>query len=340
MVETVLDVFSQDAFGIISLTDAINKVPYIPGRAGEVIGWEAEGVDTLTIWIEEQEGELRLINPTARGGPGETVDKEKRKGRPLKIPHYQIDDAIYADEVQGVRAFGQSNVVDTVLGKVEKRMEQHVNWRFNPTMEFQRLGACKGIILNGDGSTLTNLFTEFNVVAQAEIDFDLDNANPAAGILRERCDDVDRLVAAELGGVPYGGLHAFCGLTFWKNLIAHKEVREVYLANQTMAMALLNPMAFKTIRIGNIMFEEYRGKVGATDFVHADKAHVFPVGAPGLWRTIFAPADYIETANTPGLPRYAKQFRMPNDKGINLEMQSNALNYCTRPRVLVPLRRT
>lgn len=340
MAETALDVFNQDAFGVISLTDAINKVPYVPGRAGEVIGWESEGVDTLTIFIEELDGELRLINPTPRGGPGETVDKEKRKTRPLVIPHYQIDDAVRADEVQGVRAFGQANVVETIAGKINTRMAQHVNWRFNPTMEYQRLGAVKGIILNGDGSTLTNLYTEFGVTQQTEVDFDLDNGAPAGGILRERCDDVDRTIATALGGVPYSGLWSFCGTNFWKNLIAHKEVRDVYLASVSMAMALLNPMAFKTIKIGNITFEEYRGAVGNTAFVHTDKCHVFPIGTPGLWRTLFAPADYIETVNTIGLPRYAKQFRMPDDKGINLQMQSNALNYVTRPRVLVQGKRT
>jgi hypothetical protein len=50
---------------------------------------------------------------------------------------------------------------------------------------------------------------------------------------------------------------------------------------------------------------------------------------------VYAPADYIETVNTVGIPRYSKQFRMPNDKGINLEMQTNALSYCIRPTVLV-----
>jgi hypothetical protein len=335
MAESVLDVFNQDAFGVISLTDAVNHIPFIPGRAGEVINWEEEGITTTTAVIEEQFGTLSLVNPTPRGGPGQSFDKDKRKQRSLVIPHYQIDDGIYADSVQGVREFGQGNVVQTIMGQVTKRMEQHVRWKLDPTLEYQRIGALKGTILNGNGSTLYNLFTEFGVTQETEVAFDLSAANPAAGVLREKCDNVDRLVAANLGGIPYAGLHAFCGETFWKNLIAHSEVREIYLASQTMAMALLNPMAYKTIKIGNITFEEYRGSVGGTAFIHTDKCHIFPIGVPGLWRTLYAPADYIETVNTVGLPRYAKQFRMPNDKGINMEIQSNALNYCVRPKVLI-----
>ena len=48
----------------------------------------------------------------------------------------------------------------------------------------------------------------------------------------------------------------------------------------------------------------------------------------------FGPADYTETVNTIGLPRYAKQYPMPNGKGINLEVQMNAISLCTRPEVL------
>jgi hypothetical protein len=39
----MLDVFKQNAFGVLSLTDAINKIPFIPGRAGAVIDWNEAG---------------------------------------------------------------------------------------------------------------------------------------------------------------------------------------------------------------------------------------------------------------------------------------------------------
>lgn len=336
----MLDIFNDDAFGVVSLTDAVNKTPFVPGRAGAVASWAEDGVSTTTIAVEEIAGELKLVSSTPRGAPGTSVGKEKRSVRSLRIPHYQIDDGIMADEVQGVRAFGQESQVETVFGLVNRRMAQHVAWRIDPTLEHQRIGALKGIILDGDGSTVYNLFTEFGVSQMTEVDFDLDAGSPTAGALRQVCDDVARDVADELGGVGYSGLHAFCGKTFWQNLIAHSEVRDVYLASQTQAMQLLNPMAYRSIRIGDITFEEYRGSVGGTAFVHTDKCHIFPIGVPGLYRTVYAPADYIETVNTPGLPRYAKQYRMPNDKGVSLEVQSNALSYVTRPRVLVKGKRT
>ena len=342
----MLDIFNQNAFSVLSLTDAINKLPFIPGRAGSLIPWFEEGVSTTSIMIEEIEGELRLINPSPRGGPGDTVGKEKRKARNLNIPHYQVDDAVYAEEVQGIRAFGQESAVQTIMGKVTDRMRDHVQLRIDPTLEYQRVGAVKGVILNGDGTTLYDLFDEFGVTQEAEIDFDLDAASPANGVLRKKCAAVVRLVANNLGGTPFVGIHAFCGDAFFDDMLSHKEVTESYKGTpmaQVLREGYVYPNELRiygAFEFGGIVWENYRGAVGATSFIATDKAHIFPLGTPGLFRTVFAPADYIETVNTKGLPRYAKQYKMQNDKGINLELQSNALSYCTRPKALLMGKRT
>src|SRR6185369_5944449 len=252
-------------------------------------------------------------------------------------PHYQRDDKIMADEVQGVRAFGTENVLLTVQSKVTARMMEHVQSGFDPTLEYQRMGALKGIILNGDGSALYNLFTEFNVAQPTEVAFDLTAASPAGGAVRTKCTQIVRTIGNALGGIPYTGVGAFCSDTFWDDLIANKEVRDTYQAQE--AAQLRAGAAWVTLSYGGILFENYRGSVGNTQFATTDKAHFFPLGVPGLFRTRFAPADYIETVNTIGLPRYAKQWEMDNGKGINIEMQSNALSYCTRPGVLVQGRR-
>ena len=47
------------------------------------------------------------------------------------------------------------------------------------------------------------------------------------------------------------------------------------------------------------------------------------------------PPDYIETVNTLGLPRYAKAIPSDNNKSVRLEMQTNPLSLCLRPRALI-----
>src|SRR6266576_4449627 len=159
---TILDIFDSDAFTVMELTDAINQQPFVPGRTGSVLDWNERGVAVLNIAIENINGVLSLLNPTARGGPGDDISKKKRTLRNLIIPHYQRDDGVNADELQGVREFGQADQVKTVQSVLDARFAEHSR-DFDATLEYQRLGAVKGIILNGDASTLYNLYTEFGV---------------------------------------------------------------------------------------------------------------------------------------------------------------------------------
>ena len=340
----MLDIFKTDPFSVISLTDAINDVPFVPGRISQSGLFRTSSVNTLTVAIERRGSILVLVAPTPRGGPGQTTDKAKRTVRHLGIPHFQIDDAIMADEVQGVRAFGSETALETVMAKVDERMAEH-SQSMAATEEFARVGAVKGVITYADGSTL-DLFSEFGVSQIGEIDFDLDNANPSDGILRKKCADVTRKVADELGGLPVGNLRAICGDAFFDDLLAHKEVRATYLGTDMAAVlrqGYVRPSGSKiygAFEFGDIVWENYRGKVGATGYVDTDKCHIFPEGVPGLFRTVYGPADYVETVNTLGKRLYMKQFAMPNDKGIDIEVQMNALQYCTRPRTLIKGKRT
>jgi len=337
--DTVRDVFNQDAFGVVSLTDAINQVPFTPSRASDVIVWDEERVATTTVMFEKVANTLQLVNPTPRGAPGETRSKLKRATDSIVIPHYEINDGINADEVQGVRAFGFESDVQTVVGMVAQRQAQHTQLKLDPTLEYQRIGAIKGTILNGDGSTLYNLFTEFNVTQEAEVNFDLANASAADGALRKKCTSVVRAIATNLGGTPFAGVYGWCGDAFWDDLTANKEVRATYL-NQAEAAQLRGNVAYEMLDFGGIRFENYRGAVGGSAFINTDKCHFTPVGVPGLFRTVYAPADYSETVNTIGLPRYSRQYPMENGKGVYLELQMNALSYCTRPKALMIGKRT
>src|SRR5690606_17668461 len=162
------------------------------------------------------------------------------------------------------------------------------------------IGAIKGVVTYSDGSTL-NLFTEFGVQQISETDFDLDNGSPAEGALRKKCAAVLRTIGTELDGLPWSGMaHAFCGDNFFDDLLAHKEVRETY-TGWTEAQSLsegyidANGKSWGAFEFGGIVWENYRGAVGGTTFVNTDKCHIFPVGVPDLFRTYWAPADYIET---------------------------------------------
>lgn len=335
-----LDIFNNDAFSMVSLTDSINNIPFVPGRVGQLGIFIERGVSTTSVMIEEKNGILSLIETSQRGAPAKQNKADKRKARSLVIPHIAEEDTILADEVQNVRAFGSEDGLEGVQAVVNDRLAM-MAMKHDATLEHLRIGAIKGEILDADGTTvLYNLFDEFGVTQQAEVDFDLDNATPAAGAVRKKCHDVVRKTEDELGVVPYDHVHCFCSPEFFDDLVSHPEVTEAYNRFQEGSF-LRAGLARKSFVYADVVFEEYRGKVGGVDFIAANKAHFFPVGVPGLFRQYNAPADFVETVNTVGLPRYAKQATDAEfGRWVKLHTQSNPLPICLKPRTLIKAKRT
>lgn len=333
-----LDIFTGDAFGVVSLTAAINKAPFVPGQIGASGIFTEEGVDVTTIAVEMLDGKLAMVAPSPRGGPGETIDKEKRNIRSFRVPHFQRDDAVMAEEVQGVRAFGMASDMEAVSTKIDARLARHAR-DFDTTLEHQRVGAIKGIIVDKNAVTMINLFTEFGVSAPADINFHLDVTTTK---VRSICSDVIFAVEDALDATSYTGVRAYCGKTFWKSFIDHQQVRETYLNTVQAAELRGNAAGVYDFEYGGITFTRYRtgSKASAANasgaaFIADNECRFVVEGVADLFITRFAPADYVETVNTIGLPRYAKQIPMRNGKGIELEVQTNPINLCTQPGVLV-----
>ena len=333
----MLDIFEHNAFTVGRMSAAVREMKFKPGRIAELGLFTPESIDTTIAMFEKKGDLLVLVPPTPRGGPGTTMEKEKRDLRAIPVPHFELDDAVYADEVQNVRAFGQEQALETVVAKVAQRQQTMVN-SFAVTEEHARMGAVTGVVTYSDGSTL-DLFNTFGVTQEAELNFDL--ANKTAGALRTYTQVVRRQVLDLLGGVGVTGLRAFCGDNFFDALIANEEVRATYLQTQAAAELragydnLGSQNIYGAFKFGDMVFENYRGSVGSTSFIDTDSIHIFPEGVPGLFRTIYAPADYEETVNTMGQRLYSRQWKMENGKGRKLEVQTNALQICVRPKVLL-----
>ncbi|HEY3265545.1 MAG TPA: major capsid protein [Armatimonadota bacterium] len=336
--DPILDVFGSDAFSVISLTAAINKMPFVPGRAGRLGIFEESGVPTTSIALEELAGTIALIPNTARGAVVPQNTPDKRTMRTLTIPHLPVQDTVKADELQNVRAFGQGAGLSGAQATINQRM-QRMTTALDATLEYGRIGAIKGVIYDSNGSTVIyNLFTEFGVT-QSTTDFVLGTTTTD---IIGKCTDTAGVIEDELGAGVYDHIHVFCGKTFWKSFISHTAVKDAFKYFEQTGQNM-NPLRedlrYKGFQFGGMVFEQYRGKVGSVGFVADAEAHAFPVGVPGLFQTAFAPADYVETANTIGLPRYAKIGQDPSgmNKFVLLETQTNPLSICTRPKVLVKL---
>jgi hypothetical protein len=345
--EKMLDIFNNDAFSVTSLTDALRDIKPRPSRLGDMGLFSYEPVSSLTVAIERIGDVLQLVAPTPRGAPGETRDEPKRTLEDIRIPHFQRDWSVYADEVQGIRAFGSETVLETVQAKVAAKIKNNTD-DLDLTDEYARIGAIQGIVTYKGGQTL-DLFQKFGVAQQAEIDFDLDNASATDGALLRKCTSLIRSTRKALGGLPFTYLHAMVGDNFFDDLLTNPEVRKTYQhdsQSEFLRTSYVGPNRSSNpiFEFGNIVWENY-GAIedtgdGALMGIATDKARFIPMGLPGLFRGYYAPADYMETVNTLGRPTYAKQWPMQNGKGVHGETQRNVLHICTRPNALFRAKRT
>ena len=324
----------ENEFEIETLTAAINALPFVPGQVGALNIFDEEGVSTTSVKVEELDGKLDIIEPTERGAPGNTLDDEERKMVTFEIDHFEINDSVNADEIQGVRAFGSDDDLEVMQNRIDTKQRRHAR-SMDATLEHQRVGACKGIVLSGKGKVLHNLYDRFGLAVPAPIQLGIDaQVTGIAGMVKKEVvyrieDDLDE---------AYDHIHAMCGRDFHDLMWEQKEVRETYLADNQGYQ--LRDGAPDVYRVGKVWFERYRTGKKATKangdaaFIADNEARVFPVGVPDLFITRFGPGDWNGLPNTIGLPRYTRMKEMYNDKGHHLDSQMNAISLCTRPGVL------
>lgn len=328
MPEHILDVFNTNVYNVISMTDAINKLPFVPTRLGGMKLFKESGITTRTVMVEERDGHIALLQTALRGTVGTTAGRATRNSRTFNVPHIPHDDTILAEDVQGVRAFGNASALESVATVVNERLTE-MRQNHEITKEYHKAKAIQGLLLDADGTVIYDFWNEFDLDEQ-EVDFVLGTTTTD---IRAKCIVVAENIESALGATPYDHIHAMCGKTWFKSFIGHTLVRDAYHRFRDSINLRNDPRG--GFDFGNIIFEVYRGTVSGQTFIDDNVARFFPVGAPGLFRVHNAPADFIEAVNTIGKPVYAKQARMKFDKGIELHTQSNPFTYCTRPRCLV-----
>jgi hypothetical protein len=324
-----------DVFSVTELSEAINIIPNMYGRVGELGLFEVKGLTTDMVAVEEKNGSLAMLPAVPRGSPGDVGKVGKRKVRTFKCPQMLEIEGIEGDEVNRLRGFGvqgQMALETLVADKLTTARGKH-----DISLEFMRMGALKGILIDGGGTTLFNYYTEFGIT-QKVIDF-----NFTSGTLdvRAQCMAVVRWMEDNLLGDVMNGVRALVSPEWFDALVGHANVKAAF-ANYVDAAQRLGGDMRKGFTFGGITFEEYRGN--ATDasgnnqkFIAANEGHAFPMGTRQSFRTFVAPADFNETVGQMGQLYYAKIEPRKFNRGYDALTQSNPLPMCMRPGILVKL---
>jgi hypothetical protein len=330
-----MDLQTLLALGVLSL-DAlnayINNLPRVPTRIAQLGLFSESGLTgTNIVKVGITDGKLVLVPNVPRGAPGQPKNLDRGKVKLFETAHLPQRSTVMADTLLNVYDPTTDPAGDSVAAVVNQLQLVHRR-DVDYTIEYHRMGAIRGQVLDSDGSVIWDMYQEFGVeqiVVPMALGSDSTKVRPKLLGVKRQIEDV-------LGGVPYNGVRVLCSPEFFDLLIDHKDVRDAYARWQDGAALRDDPRAGFTF--AGIVFEEMVGAVGGTPFIPAGEALAFPVGVPDMFITRFAPADYIETVKGTGLPYYSKIAKLRMDKGVELESQSNPINLNTRPRAVIRLK--
>ena len=328
-----LDIFQDDAFSVTSLSSTITDIPDVPTKLGDKGLFQEEGISTTSFMIERQGSSIKLLPTAPRGGVREPVALGPRKLIPLHALHIPASWSVMADEVQGIRAYGSETEVEQASTLVQRKLGV-VRASMDLTHENMRVGALKGLVTDADGSTLLDVYDAFGMTQQTQF---WNIAAAANGDPKESVITLKSMIRAKLGGRSFGKIRVICSLGFFTKLVQNtKMIKAWELWNQG-AYLRTDQVNGGDFDFAGVIFEVYDGGTSAGDFIPDGIAYAYPEGVPGMFQSKYAPADYMETVNTQGLPFYAKQEAVPFNKGVIGEAQSNPIHFNSLPEAVIKL---
>ena len=327
------NLFTPDLFTCAELSAAVNRLPWIPSLLGPV--FQTQSIRTTSAVIDLDEVGIKLVPDTRRGlAGGQGSQGGPRKTVVIPSAHLARYDTVHPEDVQDVRAFN-STEPETIANRLAQK-QANMRRDIEATLEWHRVGAVKGQVLDADGSTI--LFDSFAAFGKSKktksVTFPI--ADSGADAVLRACMDIVDTVDTAMGGNAYTGIMAICGANFFKWLTTNpvtKKAYDLWYANHA-AQFNHEPFLAGMFDYGGIRWCKYSKAVGGNTLVATNKAHVFPTGA-GIFKTLFAPADYVETVNTDGQAFYSRMETKKFGKGYELEVQCNPISLCMFPEALV-----
>jgi hypothetical protein len=328
------------------LTEQVNRIPNMYGLINALGLFSSEGSASTVIEIRIEDGILRVLPVVERGGPPIEAKRETGDSIFMPVPHFPHHDMITPKDIQDMLIMmARTKRPNTVADETAKRLG---NIRNNHaiTLEFVRMGALKGVIKDGNGATIYDLFDVFDIVKK-EVDFLLGTAGTD---VIAKCEEVSDHIISNLKGETSDGVEVMVSSAFFNKFIQHAKVEKYWTSNQ---QGIVDIARGERDRLGGnwgrvFDFQNLRWRENKTTFplkvggaitsvaaIEANKGHAYPTGTMDTFKTWFAPADTIYAANSSGDEIFVSTDILKHGKGIDIWSESNSLAISKRPEVLV-----
>ncbi len=327
----------EKPFELVDYTEELVSIPNTWGLINSLNVFRSEPVSQHSITVESTNGTLALITDQVRGARNTMNSDDTRALRSFAIPHFPLDDAVKPQDIQGKRAYGSADAVETEAAVIARKLAR-IRMNHAVTMEAARAYALTtGAVYAPNGTVVGNYYTDFGVTRLA-VDFVLGTGTTE--ILAKSEEVIAHIQDNILSGEVVNQVVVLCSPTFFAKLISHATVKEAYKYYTSTQEPLRNRLGtglYRQFVHGNVTYIEYRGSYNGVPLIPVGDAYAMPTGTVDMFISYFSPANKFSHVNTLGEEAYAFTYRGATDEEITIQTEHNALHLVRRPQAVVRL---
>lgn len=348
-----IDRLSQGKY--VELTDILVELPTNINILDGLGLFEEQYVSLRKIEIQRNQYSNHLLKDKNWDGQADTQVVKPVKGFiQVKIPNFQLQDAIKPQDIEGVATVSDILEAAQLEQVMDVRIEKlaHINNTFDLTMDVAKMQLLlKGTVYAPSGTLATSygdtidFYQEMGVTRQSH-ELSLTGANDP----RKSVSELVRKMRLSLRNTPtrgnYRELVVLCGRDLFDAVYTNPFVTEAvkYFQQDLNKLLLKTPDSdarydfnFRSVSLWGVTFID--ASVGGYDDVDGnfvqwiadDKGVAVPTGVRGMFKTFFAPAMTFSSVNKKSKGRYYFERLNDEDNLIQMKVEHNFMNALLYP---------
>ncbi|MCB8835944.1 major capsid protein [Aurantimonas sp. VKM B-3413] len=334
----------------VELTQEVNRVPNTYGLLNALNLAPSEPKASRMVRIDFRDGELVVLAAQVPGGPSQLTPDDTETGVIVTIPHFPHLEAIRVGDLEGNLEVVNGQITERSLVRETTRKILSIRRHHSITREYLRLGMLRGLIKDGKGRTLYDLYDVFDITKKV-VDFALGTDTTD---VMEKCEEVRDHVMTNIKGETVGMFESVVDPMFFSKLIKHPKVEKFWLQAQNSGVhSLISRQQLagnwgRVFEFGEILWREYKGGLPVKDGqggttieknVADNSGQVYPAGTQGMFRTFEGPVHHIDMVNE--APAGGNEFIyistkvLDHGEGVEMKSQSNTLAINKQPECVV-----
>lgn len=324
-----------NGFEVQDWTEEVSVIPNQWGTIGQLGLFSEESIAEHVVIFEETTKNGKLLVDRVRGDRATQGKDGSRKLHTFAVPHFPYDDYITPQDIQGKRAYGNPNGVETleaVRARKLERIRQNHAW----TLEYARAQLITQATVYAPSGTVSQNWNDEFGVTRKSIDFTLGTATTE---IIEKIEEGIAHIQDNTNGDTVTGTVVLTSPEFFAKLIKHAKVVNAYTyytsTQEPLRQRLGGAMALHREFVhGGTRFIEMRDQYDGNRLIPANKAYMVAQGTD-VFKTYFSPAEKFEFVNTLGEQVYVFEHADQRGTKIELETESNFVNALFNPNMVV-----